>query len=345
MNTMPATFLPIVLALFAAPSTTQRTAIPAAQAPHEGQVMRLYEVRDLVREFGRDYPAPRLGEMQPWCAVAAGPGKAQAAEVRGPSAAELEAELATGARNFVEVLKRYVEPKFEPASDRLESSASGTLVAHLMPAQHAWVEDFLRRVREFDSYIEIETRFIEAPTSVLESMGLSGTSQLRDANDLAALDALVKATPDCNLLAAPRLTTLPAQRASISAVDEFKFVADWSIEVVEPDKREIAVPLLSVIREGVAVDVRALPLDGGLIALELGLQNAHVRRPVRTVKQTIGKDAREVELTLAEAETVRYDATILLASGASSVVVSPFPDATKSVAVVVTARKVAREER
>lgn len=321
---------------------TNRVPVPKAVEEHVGQTPRLYEVGDLTTSFGSESRPPKLGVIEAWHAPEQ--TKARAVERPQPDSVhedllQAKARIELGPRNLVDVLKRHMQPMFVESTERLECK-TGTLVAHLMPTQHAWIDSFLRRLRDFNGYVEVETRIVEAAPAVFASLGLEDKSILSRPADLAKLDELIRATGECNLLAAPRLMTLPAQLAGLSTMNEFKFVQDWTIEKVEPGEREIAVPMIAVIREGVALSVRALPLQDDQFAIELSVQTARVKRPVRTVSLAVGSDSKQVEITLPEAESVKFDGTVLLASGASTILRGMSVDKSKSIAVIVTARHI-----
>lgn len=345
MTTLRTILLLTCVALSSARAAAQRAPAASTEPAHTGQVTTLFRVGDLLPAFGREFPAPRIGDSMPWRA----PVRAEMLERRQarsePSEAEREAQAAAGARNLAALLRRHVQPQLVESLERIECEAGGTLIVCGTSEQLAWVGACLERLRSFASNIAIDTRIVEGPPTVLAELGLEDHAVLARPEDLAALDSAVQATRACNLLSTPRLVTLPAQRASLSTLDEFKFVADGTVERVEPGAREVVVPELRVIHEGLALDVRALPLEGDLFALEIDLQHARVTRPVRTQKLELAGGAHELEIAMPECQTERFEATLLVRSGSSVVIRAPSLDPQKSLALVVTARTVSREAR
>lgn len=350
LHVLPASLLaiatPFAIALPAARTASQSQRLPMGktEGEHVGQIPHLYDMRDMLRDFGGDYPLTKMGVIETWRAPESTEARMAASSKTQPSPTEVEEQIDLGGRTFVDVLKRHMQPTFLEPTERLEY-ASGTILAHLMPSQHDWVNAFVRRVRDFDGLIETETRIIEADPAVFVALGLEDKSILSRPADLAILDERIRATGKCNLLAAPRVMTRPARQVNVSVIEPFKFVQDWSIEKVEPGPREIAIPKIAMIREGVELTVRALPLENDQFAIELSVQSARVKRPVRTVPITVGSDAKQLVITLPEAHSERFEGTLLLTSGASTILRGMSVDRSKSIAVIVTARKVPREPR
>lgn len=325
----------------------QREAIPPALGTPEQEITALYDVRDLLPGFARDFAAPKLGESRPWRpeerterAVPADP----AIPSREREVEDARSRDERGAKNLMRVLRRHIQPSLVDAA-KLECEPSGMLVAVLTPEQHKWVGGFLQRLREFDGAIHVDTRFVEGRSDVLEELGLLDRTVLGGPDALEKLGPVIQRTSECNLLSAPRITTLPGQLASLSTLEQIRYVQDWSIEKVEPGAREIAVPQIAVLSEGIALEVRVLPVEERTLCVELSVQNSKLKRPIRTSSVKIGTEARPVEIALPEVDVVRFEATVLLADGAAIIVRNPMSDPTKSLALIVSARKVAREPR
>lgn len=323
----------------------QRVPVQKSEVEHVGQVPRIFEVRDLLQEFGREYDAPQLGVSRPWRASKETVPLEGSSVTAAPSLEDSERLYERGAQALVDIVKRHIQPQLVEPREHVECAGSGSLVAHLMPTQHAWIDSFLRRLRDFDGFIEIETRIVEAPAAVLDELGLVGEAVLNSDTGLSAIDASIKSRANCNLLSTPKIMTAPGARASLSTTEDFKYVQDWVIEKVEPGAHEIAVPQIAVILEGSALDVRALPLPSDLFAVEMHMQSAQVRRPLRTATVTIGAEPKPAEIALPESDSVKFHGTLLLASGSSAILRGLSVDRDKAIAVIVTLRRIPRERR
>lgn len=332
--------------LLTALSFSQRAAAPELpDGRRAGAELRVYEVGDILAQLGPDYPAPKLGVTEdcvPRDQGESAPTPRPAAE---PTAAELEARCVANAKILVDMLRMDVQPRIPDDSDVLRCVAQGALMANLTPEQHAWTGAFLERLRRFEGHIEVEIRLVEGPAGVMEAWGIGPNSVLKDQAAIAALDERIKKSPRFNLLTAPRLAVLPLQRASLSTLNAVTFVRDWSVEIVEPDQQEIAVPRIGLMHEGFAVDVRAIPLGDDEFRIDFHWQNAKVRRPIRTASVPLGKDKHMVEVALPEADVARGEAKVAILSGSAVVLVTPGMEQGMEQMMIVAAKRVPRSQR
>lgn len=350
--------VPFALLLAALVTGSESNSIRAATIQEStrsiGSAQRVYEVRDLLLRFDGDWKGDDLGVQRDWVASGQKAAPATAIAPVEPTTAEREARCEVGGRAILDIVRKQMVPQFKGSENDLRCTASGSLIAVLDAEQHAWLSAFLEGWRNFDGSIEIEVRVIEGPADGLNQLGLVPHAILPDGAALRALDESVKRTRGFDLITTPRLVVLPGQRANLSVTSEVRYVGDWNTVVVEPGEREIDVPLIRVVSEGLSLDVRALPTTKDVFQVDLRIQNCKVRRPIRTATVAIGQTGRQVEVALVESENVKQQLSLLLASGASAVVAGPTaspvstgpsPAIAKAMILVVTARRVPREKR
>jgi hypothetical protein len=310
------------------------------QVMRAGQVLEFHEVRDLLADLGKDFEAPALG-VPSVPTVDTVPGSTSTPE---RTEADELAAIEAGGKVLEELVRFHIEPAIGSPNESVRCTKAGTLVANLLPVQQEWVESFLKGLRDFDGYVEVRARFLRAPKGLLKEWKLTPSATLDTQADLDALHARIDANGRFDLLQAPTLVTFPMQRASISTTNSISYVKDWKLEIVEPGRREIADPQVAVILEGIALDVRAVPLPNGLFGLALEVQDCKIERPIATRQLRLGANSDQVvEIGVPDVRTVRFSASVLLASGASAVLTAAGSEPDKDLAVIVTARKVERE--
>lgn len=317
--------------------------------------MQLHEARDIVDRIGPDFPAPRLGTPRP---ARSGLWEGQVPlladlpvvstllkppATNGGLADEL-ARVAAGSRVLESVAARLITPKSQDPLFSLRCTENGTLVINGTQAQVEWLGAFLGHLRTYDKRIEVEARFVRTPAGRLEELGIQGTSAFPRPEDLPALLEALQQTPKVEFVSAPRVTVLPLQRASISVLEQTKFVKDWRVETVEPGAQEVLVAEIAELDTGLALDVRAVPLPDGKIALSIEAQEAQLARPLVpfTKKLKTRKGETEVALALPEVDVRRVQSELLLQDGSTALLVLEDPSGSKDLqlVVVVTARSV-----
>lgn len=338
----------LTIALFALLSQAPVPAPSAHQDPpqrRDGQMLKLYDVRDIAQRLGKDFEAPKLGVPRPIRPTLAARDAMESQPTATPDPAVEAAAVERGARVIEMLARSHVQPPLADPNESLRATQAATLVANLLPDQHAWLSSFLDTLRAFDDCIEVRARFIELPRGRMKQWEIEKAAVLDGAPELDAFLARVRAEPLHNELTAPTLTTLPAQRAYMSVGEKLAYIGDWAVHVVEPGSREIADPEIHEIEEGMLFDARAVPLPGGLFGLTVALQQAVIERPIATKKLRIGsKSDVEVEVGLPKVESARIDTQLLLRDGSSAVlVVTPGPKPGLDLVAIVSVRSVERE--
>lgn len=176
---------------------------------------------------------------------------------------------ADGADPALHDLRREVAPETWGLPGREAIRDGGWLVVIQSPEVHrrlaAWAAE--RRLAEGAGAesIESEVRILAirgGSSALLGRLGLvevpgEGGTRVYDA-DGEAVDRLL-ADERVSTLAAPRLTTVAGQRASVSVVSQRSYLEDW--ELYQVDDELIADPVIGVVEDGLHVDLTAR-LDG-----------------------------------------------------------------------------------
>jgi hypothetical protein len=340
------TLLPLMLVATAG----QQTVTVAQDAPRQGLTLVLYDVRDLAVGRAPEFEGPELGITTPAQEPSAPSRKREPGEL--PAGFEhvvdvepSPEELARGVRILEQLVRTYIDPPLSGPGEEVRSTPGATLVVNARPAQQAWIERFLEGLRGFDAMIELQARLYTAPRGLLREWGVAPSATLATPERLAELTRRLQDEERVEVVTAPALLQLPCQRANISVLNQLAYVKGWQVRLVEPGGREIADPEIAVVQEGVVVDARTTPLPGERFGLQLELSRCELERPIPTRKIRISASTdEEVEIGEPEVKTASFAATVVLADGASAVLVTADSDPEQDLAVVVTVRRVARPE-
>jgi hypothetical protein len=330
-------------------------------APQEGPTqpqshftMMLYEARDIVERIGPDFPARKIGTSRPARSGLLEGGVPLLADIplvgsalKQPAASdrfiEELARVAAGSRVLESTVSRLILPKAKDAAFNLRCTDNGTFVLTATAPQHEWVSAFFDHLRKYDKLVEVEARFVRVPGERLKELGIEGTSVFPKPEDVPTLLEALKQTPKVEFMSAPRVVVLPLQRASISVLDQVRYVGDWRVETVEPGAQEVLVPEIEELETGLALDVRAVPLPGEKLALTLEAQEARLARPLVpfTEKLKTKKGEVEVAIALPDVAIQRVQTELLLQDGSTAVLVVDPSSSKDRLVIVVTVRSVA----
>lgn len=306
------------------------------------RVLEIYEVSDLIDPSVIDFEPTELGRVaQPRrrvSAVAVDPSLSQ------PVAEPTREDRVRATETLAALIAKHVEPPLDAALDKLGPIGDGSLAFRANADQHAWTRGFLEAQRAFGGLIQTGARFFTVERVALERTQVANGTVFASKAEGDAFVAALQASPGLTELSAPRITTFARQRAHISVIDQFAFVQDWVVEIVEPNKQEIGDPQIGVINQGLVLDVRAMPMPGGKILAEIELQRCEVVRPVLTQRVVIGSAKKhEVEISLPVMDTVRLRGDVLLADGAGVVFSSSMLMQDRVFVAIVTLRTAALE--
>jgi len=302
----------------------------------------IYDVADLLTRPHVDFEGPKLGE-QPHPAPTSGPAQPQPPSSESdPSGAVSDGGRATSNAKLLEALvSKYITPKLERPAETVAATHHGSLFANLRPEQHEWLRKFLDEQRQFGGLIEVEARAFRVERGTLQKLGVDSSSMLTGEMERGVfLDRVAKLRPAAEEINSPRLIMFPNQRAHIAVTTQISYVKDYSIEVVEPGQKQVVVPKIGVIREGLLVHVRPTPMPGDVVALEFTCETADVLRPISTqsVRLEAGSE-REVEIALPEVDIAKLTSTVLIRAGTSVVVSLPTGPGERELVVLIKASR------
>jgi hypothetical protein len=297
----------------------------------------IYDVQDLVLRDVVEFEPVTLGIEQPKRAPATKPGvesTEQSARAR-RSAAGRALQLA---------VHKYMTPKLEEPRDHVtyREDLEGVLQTNLGPEQHAWMQCFLEAQRRFEGFVQLDARVYELESGELKKIGIESSAVVSKGESRDALFAKLATVRNSSVMMIPRVLAAPNQRSNVSTINQVAYIKSFTVEVVEPGQREIADPEVAVINEGLVLDVRATPIDEGILALELALDCAEVVRPIKTRKVRLSTAApSEGEIGVPEVLSSRIVATVTVREGSSVVLSTPRQgDKTGELVLVLTAERV-----
>jgi type II secretory pathway component GspD/PulD (secretin)/tetratricopeptide (TPR) repeat protein len=115
------------------------------------------------------------------------------------------------------------------------------------------------------------------------------------------------------LVTAPRITLYNTARGNLAVVNEVAYVQDFNVEIAQG--ASIADPIVSVVRDGIVLDVRpVVSADRRFITLELRPTIAQLHRPIREVSTTLGSQ-NSVTIQLPEVNVQRVRTSIPMPDG------------------------------
>jgi len=123
---------------------------------------------------------------------------------------------------------------------------------------------------------------------------------------------LVAALEGADVLEAPTLTVSPLQRASMSVRQDISYVQDFTL--TRHADAVIADPVIGVVWDGIEIDLCAIVLADGLVALRCDLRSQQVQQPMPKFETDLGMGA-PVTIQLPRTTGVRFRQTARVAAG------------------------------
>jgi len=306
-------------------------------APPQVQRSVFYDVQDLVLRDVVEFEPVTLGIEQPKRAPTTTPG----VEAQEPNP---RARRAAAGRALQLAVHKHITPKLEEPRDHVtyRDDLDGVLQSNLSPEQHAWMQRFLAAQRRFEGFVQLDARVYELKSGELKKLGIESSAVVSKGESRDALLAKLATLRNSSVMMIPSVRSTPNQRSSVSTINQVAYIKSFTVEVVEPGQREIADPEVAVINEGLVLDVRATPIDAGLLALELALDCAEVVRPIKTRKVRLSTSApSEGEIGVPEVLSSRIVATVAVQEGSSVVLSTPRQgDKAGELVLVLTAERV-----
>lgn len=280
--------------------------LAAQELPLPGDVGRRLHVFDLHR-------------LRPSGAVAP---ESPAERMAGPAARADTLDLAA-------VLRQHVEPPLG-AGDDLTVLGGRWLTLLGSPQQIASLDGLLHHAeRHRDVLVTTTVRLARLPAATFRDRvqqqlpPRAGTPAACEAVLTAAtvrqLEQVLQETADAEVVAAPRVTTQPLQRASITMLEPISYVQDFTLE--RHGEQVIADPVVGVVEHGVRADLFAVPLADGTIAVHCDVLSQQVQQPIPSFETDLGIGT-PVTIQLPRTTGVRFRQAAALAPGHVAVLAS-----------------------
>ncbi|MEX1025635.1 MAG: hypothetical protein WD226_11225 [Planctomycetota bacterium] len=340
-----------------------------------GQIIRFYEVRDLIRPVV-DFPAKEIN-----ITPSGGPPEFDEDIEEREALVITEDSLDALIRDNIAVNSW----DFEGSS---LSISSGTMVVRQTPAVHDMIQKLLDDLREATGImVDIQTRFLTVEDNFLEDIGVDfrglgtpglGTNaffndfgdttaqqtlgnEIGQGTDLGAFydngngdlraraenlfdqflgdeDVLtgtgglsfqwtylndlqlqmvlraVSKSERVELVTAPRLLVFNTARSNVTVTNQVAYVQDYDVEIAQA--ASIADPIISVVQDGVILDVRpVVSADRRFITLELRPTVATLQRPIATLVTSLGVSGNPVVIQLPEIDISRVRTSVPMPDG------------------------------
>lgn len=260
-------------------------------------------------------------------------------------------EAATRVREgdaLLELVRAFMEPRFEADRHELRLLGEGSLVARLDGGQHQWLEAFLTTQRQSAAHggelLLISALVVSGSAEALAAHGLDAAEQVFEPGQLDLLDLELRRAEGVSVLQAPMLAVYSRQRATISVTNALSYVTRWERHVVEPDEQVVLDPVIETVQDGIVWEGRAVLLPDGLCGLQVALQLADVARPLTTRQVRPDPELPAQTISIPVVTTVSMASTLTLEPGAVAALMAP-RDAEQEVAVLVSVERVEEVEQ
>ncbi|MCA9000458.1 MAG: hypothetical protein KDB61_00950 [Planctomycetes bacterium] len=221
--------------------------------------------------------------------------------------------------------------------ESIEVESGGHMVVKGAPLAHEYTRDFLAAQRQSPTELLLKMTLVEIPTGHLTEFGVQGSSAtFNSPAEFAALLKRMGQSEEVTMVSAPQVLLQPRGRANISTSNKVSYVSDYVLQIVEPGNMEILDPVVEVIEEGVSIDVRAVPVPGGVVQFDMAVNFAVLQRPIPTVKTRIrsGKGP-EVEISMPEVDHIKLNSVITLPQGSAALISSAAPNEGKDFVILL----------
>jgi len=297
---MNSALLFLSLALLANPAQVpppKNPQTPPVIYPHPidgGSVLCTYEIGDLLRRCsGKPEVLQGLDELG----------------YVGEHDAEAEKELRRQRTAAIDFLTAIIVQEVHPATKNsdwtLRITPSGTVVLHAMPAQQAWVKDFLLRIRSREPLVELESTWIEGPKGAFQRMGFSSATSATviESKDRERVLALEKDDVRFEISTRAELTLHPLAFGYESVSEHLAYIKSYKLETVQPGNVQIADPEIEFVNEGMRIEALAVVVDGNKVAIDLTASSTAVHRPIPTKNlRLVPEVSTEVTIAMPEIE-------------------------------------------
>lgn len=199
----------------------------------------------------------------------------------------LHAGVERRATELAASVRELVRPPFD--EDRHASVViDGARLAFVGTAeQHAWLAGVLEAMRTFSGFVDVQGRVLYLPSGLLAEAQIDPVSGsfLSDAQ-VEKLLRIIAQRGNVDLLSMPRVAFKPLQSASLTALDEIPYIADFALTEVSGEA--VLDPVIRTVQEGLTLELRAVPLADGRLAVSCQFDRSVVTRPIRMTSTTYG---------------------------------------------------------
>jgi type II secretory pathway component GspD/PulD (secretin)/tetratricopeptide (TPR) repeat protein len=116
------------------------------------------------------------------------------------------------------------------------------------------------------------------------------------------------------LVTAPRILVFNTARSNLAVMNQVAYVQDFDVEIAQA--ASIADPIISVVEDGVILDVRpVVSADRRFVTLEVRPTVAELQRPIRTFVTSLGASGNAVTIQLPEVEKSMIKTSIPMPDG------------------------------
>ncbi len=230
----------------------------------------------------------------------------------------------------------WITPSLE-SGGAVRGVSNGTLVVLGDREQHAWVEAFLKRQREFRRVLDAELRLFEAPAGTFAKLGFEESSAALEGEDatkslLAALEGAGVGIPSRHSY---QLFGTAGQSTGVTGMG--RYVKEWKVVTVHPGKK-IADPVIENLTSGSSTGLRPVDLGNGLYGMSLTYSKTEIVRPIPTVKTSLEGVEGEYEISIPEVRKYSLDTRLQIREGSSALAWFPLDGGRGELAVLVSLR-------
>jgi type II secretory pathway component GspD/PulD (secretin) len=116
------------------------------------------------------------------------------------------------------------------------------------------------------------------------------------------------------LVTAPKILVFNTARSNLAVMNQVAYVQDFDVEIAQA--ASIADPIISVVEDGVILDVRpVVSADRRFVTLEVRPTVAELQRPIRTFTTSLGASGNSVTIQLPEVEKSMIKTSIPMPDG------------------------------
>lgn len=289
----------IVAASLLVPSLQPQDTRPPAAPTASATIWRSWNIADLTGHK-REAELGQLVESAGIDDAANVLAASQAAQIDAINASEI----------LLSTIRSHAEPPLNDASS-LRIQSDGVLLLRGSPENAAWIERFLDIQRTEAPWMVAEAGVFAVPSSVASGFNVPLGSHLVSTKALEELKVHLFAQKGIEQVYLPRVIAMPRQSSSFRSVDEIKYIKDYELVVVQPGNKQVTVPIIGSLNEGMSMDLHATPLGTNTHALAFTVEHAAILRPIGVLSTTLGGHLPEaMEITLPETRIIRFKSSL-----------------------------------